>query len=234
MFVIRQGRQSELIKKNCCSKCARQHGELKRKNAVDARFIVLALRGSHHDLHRGWTQIRRVHSSCAHQSLGKWPCHLSTRHWRTAPCGCQRRLNGDLEKEVSRIPLAPLPMKYWLEQYCRSIAGQIKTFTVRTKTNGTPQFRCMPSCGPHVSDVILWSNYCTHHELSICPVFCVLSSVANMLGTKSWEKQIDRHMNTNKHRQGSRSWNALFQGAGFGSSLCQCASCACSCGSLGS
>ena len=34
----------------------------------------------------------RAPSSCAHQSLGTWPCHLTAWIWRTIPCGCQRRI----------------------------------------------------------------------------------------------------------------------------------------------
>ena len=65
---------------------------------------------SHHELHRGRSQTS-VYASCAHQSLGKWPCH---QHVIGVPPvgGVSVALHEDLEKQVSWIPLAPLPMKF--------------------------------------------------------------------------------------------------------------------------
>ena len=40
------------------------------------------------------------HSSCTRQSLGKWPCHLTARQWRTDLCGCNVTLHDVLERSV--------------------------------------------------------------------------------------------------------------------------------------
>ena len=53
-----------------------------------------------------------VPSSCVHRSLGTWPCHLTTRHWRTHSCGGQRLTSSGKKCRGSR----------WL-LYWRNLAG---------------------------------------------------------------------------------------------------------------
>ena len=61
-----------------------------RQDRSSNRYRVLSLwRSNHHDLHRGCSHA--VNSFVMHQSLRTWSCHLTTRHWRTHSCGCQRR-----------------------------------------------------------------------------------------------------------------------------------------------
>ena len=94
MFVIRH--HKKLLFRNAPANTVSS----KEKAAMDgggARLIVLALRDPYLKTQRrllslsGMQPTMSVYSSGAQQHLGKWPCHLLTRHWRTTPCGCQRQ-----------------------------------------------------------------------------------------------------------------------------------------------
>ena len=118
------------------------------------RYVHHSIKKNVNDSHPEWSQRRQVPRYALNWSLGTWPCHLTTRHWRRTLCGC--RVTLQLDRNVVDAAGA-FTTEFWLEQHFR----ETETFgatSMMFRLGERRSFSCQISTGRFELCVVIQTN----------------------------------------------------------------------------